>query len=359
MKFKLSKPPLFPITVIFVLFCISLIEMYSLTYEHFPQKLFRHIAHIIASSCILIVSSSIPINFFKRYAYKIYCISLSLICAVSLFGQTVMGAKRWLKVGLITLQPSEIMRVALILALAKYLSNITLPDLKHTRYLIGSVILLLVPTVFIINQPDLGTAMLLIFVYVSIIFVAGVQIWKLVAPLLILSITAPLIWTSLHEYQKNRILMFVNPETDPNGAGYHIIQSKIALGAGGVFGLGVFNGTQCQLDFLPEKHNDFIFSAIGEEFGFIGCVTVLALYVLLLVYNYKVAIQTKDKFSKYTVFGINAMLFFYILINIAMVCGLAPIVGVPLPFLSYGGTALVILMFCEGLIFSIKNYLNK
>ena len=157
-------------------------------------------------------------------------------------------------------------------------------------------------------------------------------------------IATPFIWMSLHDYQKNRILMFLNPETDPNGAGYHIIQSKIALGAGGIFGLGFCNGTQCQLSFLPEKYTDFIFSAIGEEFGFIGCFTVVILYILLLGYNYKISLQTKDKFLKYLVFGINAMLFFYILINISMVCGIVPVVGVPLPFLSYGGTSLITLI---------------
>lgn len=301
------------------------------------------------------ITSIIPIEFWKRTAYLIYLGGVLLLLVTSVIGKSVLGAQRWLDLKFITLQPSEIMRTTMVLALAKYFSNIVLPDIRRSRYLVGSVLLLLVPVALVLKQPDLGSAMLLIFTYISMLFIAGVQYWKIATLPLTALILTPFIWNSLHNYQKDRILMFLNPETDPNGAGYHIIQSKVALGVGGIFGLGFQQGTQCQLDFLPEKYTDFIFSAIGEEFGFVGCLTVIVLYILLLLFNYKIAIKSKDKFSKYLAFGLNAMIFFYILINISMVCGVVPIVGIPLPFLSYGGAALSVLMISEGLIVSIIN----
>ncbi len=356
---EFKKISLYPIMIILMLLCISLLEMYSLSAGQVTPRFINHVVHIFFGVCALVITFAIPTKFWKRYTYCIYSASLILLIAVSVFGKTVMGAKRWLTIGVITLQPSEMMRLALIMALSKYFSNITLPDVRCTRYIIGSLVLLSLPVIFVLKQPDLGSAVLLIFVYIAMLFIVGVQLWKFLIPFLGVLIATPFIWMSLHDYQKNRILMFLNPETDPNGAGYHIIQSKIALGAGGIFGLGFCNGTQCQLSFLPEKYTDFIFSAIGEEFGFIGCFTVVILYILLLGYNYKISLQTKDKFLKYLVFGINAMLFFYILINISMVCGIVPVVGVPLPFLSYGGTSLITLMFCEGLILSIANSSNN
>lgn len=350
-----KRPPLVPVIAITTLFCISLLELWSLANGEFSQRCIQQVFHMAFASCVFFVVSVMPLKFWKQYAYRIYVASILLLVATVLFGKTIMGAKRWISIGFLTIQPSEIVRISLIIALAKYLSNITLPDIRRTRYLIGSAILLLIPVTLVLMQPDLGTTMLSIFVYIAMLFIVGVQLWKLVLLPISAIVMIPFIWSLLHDYQKNRVLMFFNPENDPNGAGYHIIQSKIAIGSGGIFGFGLKNGSQCQLDFLPEKYTDFIFSAIAEELGLFGCVCVLTLYMLLLSYNYSVVINTKDKFLKYLTFGINAMIFFYIFINIGMVCGIVPVVGVPLPFLSYGGTALSCLMVCEGLIVAINN----
>ncbi len=354
-QIQFKRPPVIPIIILIALFCISLLELYSLMGSEFTQRCVQQLFNVIFASCVFFIVSVIPLKFWKKYAYTIYIANIILLIVTALFGKTVMGAKRWISIGFLTIQPSEIVRISLIIALAKYFSNITLFDIRYTRYLIGSIILLLVPVALVATQPDLGTAMLLIFVYVSMLFVVGVQMWKLALLPISAIIMTPFIWNSLHDYQKNRVLTFLNPETDPNGIGYHIIQSKIAIGSGGVFGLGLSNGKQCQLDFLPEKCTDFIFSAIAEELGLVGCLIVITLYMLLLLYNYRVAFNTKDRFLKYLAFGINAIIFFYVFINISMVCGLVPVVGVPLPFLSYGGTALSCLMFGEGIIIAIDN----
>jgi rod shape determining protein RodA len=218
--------------------------------------------------------------------------------------------------------------------------------------LIVPLVLTALPMTLVLLQPDLGTAILLFCLCVSILFVCGVQIWKFVGTLVSLAVSAPIIWSFLHEYQKKRIIMFLSPELDPNGAGYHIIQSKIALGSGGFWGNGLMNGSQCQLNFLPEKQTDFVFAALGEELGFVGCVILMMLYTLLLTYNLGVALRAKSRFNQLVVFGFNTMLFFYIFINVSMTCGLLPVVGIPLPFFSYGGSALIVLMVCQGMIFS-------
>jgi rod shape determining protein RodA len=273
-----------------------------------------------------------------------------------------MGAQRWLDFYFFNFQPSELMRIILIIALAKYFSFFSTENIRKISSLIAPILLIMAPILFVLIQPDLGTAMIFLLVSASIFFVCGVQIWKFAVVILAGIATAPILWNFLHEYQKNRILMFLSPEIDPNGAGYHIIQSKIALGSGGFWGKGLMNGTQCQLDFLPEKQTDFMFATLGEELGFIGCLFLMFLYFLLLIYNFCVFLRERGKFNQFLVFGLNAMLFFYIFINVAMVCGLLPVVGIPLPFFSYGGSALIVLMICQGLIFSIdieQKYLSS
>jgi rod shape determining protein RodA len=240
------------------------------------------------------------------------------------------------------------MRVLLVIALAKYFSSRGISEVYATSSLLVPTVLTAIPIFLVLSQPDLGTAVLLFCICVSMLFMCGVQIWKFVAILGTLATSAPILWRFLHEYQKKRILMFLSPELDPNGAGYHIIQSKIALGSGGFFGNGLLNGSQCQLNFLPEKQTDFVFAALGEELGFFGCALLLAMYTALLAYNHAVAIRARSRFNQLAVCGINAMLFFYVFINVSMVCGLLPVVGVPLPFFSYGGSSLVVLMACQG-----------
>jgi rod shape determining protein RodA len=244
------------------------------------------------------------------------------------------------------------MKVFIVFASAKYLSNQTVEEVRSTLSIVPIITMFILPMILVLLQPDLGTAMILLLIGFAMLFVAGVQIWKFITVLGIAIATAPILWNLLYDYQKDRISMFFSPEKDPNGAGYHIIQSQIALGSGGLNGKGLLNGTQCQLNFLPEKQTDFVFAALGEELGFVGCIVLIVLYVALISYNICVALRQKSKFLQLLIFGMNAMLFFYVFINISMVCGLLPVVGVPLPFFSYGGSSLVVLMFCQGIIFS-------
>lgn len=297
----------------------------------------------------------IDVSFWKRNAYIFYFIGIILLLFVTIVGKVSMGAQRWLNLYFFNFQPSELMRIFMVITFARYFSSMSVENVRRMSNIIIPLILLGFPMILVLLQPDLGTAMLLLLVGLSIFFVCGVQIWKFLVSFGIVVISAPILWNMLHDYQRNRILMFISPEQDPSGAGYHIIQSQIALGSGGIFGKGLLNGTQCQLNFLPEKQTDFVFSALGEELGFIGCCILILLYSLLIIYNFSVSVNNKNKFNQLLVFGLNSMLFYYIFINISMVCGILPVVGIPLPFFSYGGSALVVLMFCQGIIFSVDN----
>ncbi len=349
---KLRTIPLLPFSVIIAIAVFSLTILYSISGGSFSPWCVKQIWRVLLGIAALIVALNIETKVWRKYALAIYMMSLVALALVAVMGKISMGAQRWIKFGALTLQPSELMRISLIMLLARYFSTRSVDENKEAKTLLVPTLLTIIPVGFVLLQPDLGTAMLLILTFLSVLFVCGVQIWKFVTIFISALISAPILWKSLYEYQKQRILMFLNPEMDPSGAGYHIIQAKIALGSGGFWGKGLLNGTQSQLNFLPEKQTDFIFGALGEELGFVGCTLLLFLYVVLFIYNYKVALFTQSKFARIMVFGINAMMFFYVIINIFMVCGLFPVVGIPLPFFSYGGNALLVLMFCQGLIFS-------
>jgi rod shape determining protein RodA len=313
---------------------------------------FNQFCRFVVGTIALLFVSAIKLKFWEKYAYPFYFLCLFLLIGVAIVGKTSMGAQRWLNLYFFNFQPSELMRIFLIIALSKYFSTRSVEDCKRLSTLCLPVVLIALPMGLVLIQPDLGTAVLLFLVFCSVLFVCGVQIWKFAFFFFGILLSMPILWNMLHDYQQKRVLTFFSPEMDPSGAGYHIIQSQIAIGAGGFWGSGFMNGSQSQLNFLPEKQTDFVFAALGEEFGFFGCLLLLLLYGLLITYNLGVVIRMKNKFEKIMVFGVNSMLFFYIFINVSMVCGLLPVVGVPLPFFSYGGSALVVLMFCEGLIFS-------
>jgi rod shape determining protein RodA len=350
---RLKGIPMFPFVIVLCIQILALVLLYSMSSGRFFPWCFRHVCRIGIGIVMMLIAVSIGPVFWKKYAYWLYLLCLIMLIAVSLIGKISMGAQRWLDFHFFNFQPSELMRIMLIISLAKYFSLCTVQSTQKTACLILPILLTIIPILFVLIQPDLGTAVILSLVSASIFFTCGVQVWKFVVVILSTGAMMPIVWNLLHEYQKNRILMFLSPETDPNGAGYHIIQSKIALGSGGFWGKGLMKGTQCQLDFLPEKQTDFMFAALGEELGFIGCVCLLFLYFLLLTYNTCVFLKERNKFNQILVFGMNSMLFFYIFINISMVCGLLPVVGIPLPFFSYGGSALAVLMTCQGLIFAI------
>lgn len=298
-----------------------------------------------------------PIWFWRSMSGAAYIATFLLLLVVEFFGDVGMGAQRWIDLGFIRLQPSELMKVALVMMLAAYYD--WLPDNRVSRpiWVIVPVLLIVTPTVLVLMQPNLGTSVMLIVAGAGVMFAAGVSLWYFIAVILLvggavagvfLSRGTP--WQLLHDYQYRRIDTFLDPSADPLGAGYNIMQAKIALGSGGWTGKGFMQGTQSRLNFLPEKQTDFIFTTLGEEFGFVGAISLLALYALILVFLFVAAIQNKDRFSQLLIIGIATNFFLYLAVNLSMVMGLAPVVGVPLPFLSYGGSATLVLLLAFGLV---------
>ena len=286
-------------------------------------------------------------------AYWMYAVTLALVVAVDLRGFVGMGARRWIDLGLIQLQPSSLMNIALVLVLARYFHARSDADIARLRYLIPPALMVLIPAALVLKQPDLGTAMMLLTTGVALFFIAGVRLRFFALMALGAAAALPLGWHFLRDYQKNRIYTFLDPESDPLGAGYHILQSKIALGSGGFFGRGFLNGSQSHLSFLPEKQTDFIFTTLAEEFGFIGGLGLLALYTLMIAYGFVIALRCSSQFGRLLGLGIVTNFSLYVFINTAMVMGLIPVVGVPLPLISYGGTAMLAVMFGFGLLLNV------
>lgn len=302
---------------------------------------------------VLFVVGLTDIRFWLRYAYVIYGVSLLLLFAVEIAGIVGMGAQRWLDLGYFQVQPSEIVKVTLVLALARYFHGASLADVSRPAFLVVPFTLMALPAFLVLRQPDLGTALMLGIGGLTVFFLAGVRIWKFLVLLGAALATMPLLWLGLHEYQRRRILVFLNPESDPLGAGYHILQSQIALGSGGLWGKGFLQGTQAHLNFLPEKQTDFIFTMLAEEFGIAGGLVLLGLYMLLVLCGFLISLRSRNQFGRLLGIGITVTFSLYFFINIAMVTGLIPVVGVPLPLISYGGTALLTLLFAFGLLLSI------
>lgn len=290
-----------------------------------------------------------------RWAPWIFGIGLIMLVAVLLLGEVGKGAQRWLNLGFFRFQPSEIMKVAVPMMIAWYLAEVVLPPRK--RHLVAALTVLILPTLLVAKQPDLGTALLIASSGIFVLLLAGLQ-WKLIiGSLITLVSSAPLVWNYLlHDYQRQRVLTFINPENDPLGAGYHIIQSTIAIGSGGLYGKGWLNGTQSHLDFLPERSTDFIFAVFGEEFGFLGILLLLAIYGVIIVRGLIIANQAQDTFTRLLAGSLILTFFVYIFVNIGMVTGILPVVGVPLPLISYGGTSMVTLLASFGILMSIQTH---
>lgn len=332
---------------------IGIAMLYSVAEGSFTPWAMRQAGRFAAGVCIMIVVSMVDLRLWMRLAYPLYAVALVMLVAVEIIGFVDMGAQRWLNLGFISIQPSEVMKVTLILALARYFHGLTLDEVSHLRNMIVPLILTVVPVGLVVLQPDLGTAILLLASGGVLFFVAGLR-WRyfIIAGSGVLA-AIPIIWSRLHDYQRNRVLTFLEPERDPLGTGYHLMQSKIALGSGGVFGKGFMEGTQSQLNFLPEKHTDFIFTMLGEELGLVGGLVLLTLYFVVLMFSLNVSLQCRNQFGRLLAMGISMIFFFYIFINAAMVMGLLPVVGVPLPLVSYGGTSMLSLMFAFGLLMSV------
>jgi len=301
----------------------------------------------------MIAVGLVDVRYWFRAAYWIYGGALLLVIAVDVRGTAGMGAQRWIDFGFMQLQPSEIMKIALVLALARYFHSLPAESAGRLRYLFAPVFLIVLPVLLVLKQPDLGTAMMLLAAGAALLFLGGVRLWVFAAAVFAAAAAAPLAWSFLRDYQKTRLLTFLEPDRDPLGAGYHILQSKIALGSGGLFGKGFLLGTQSHLSFLPEKQTDFIFTMIAEEFGLVGGLSLLALYILVIGYAFAIALRCRSQFGRLLGLGIAVNFFLYAFINTAMVMGLIPVVGVPLPLISYGGTAMIAVMLGFGLLMNV------
>lgn len=306
---------------------------------------------------VMVLVAMIDLRFWRAVSPLIYLGALALLVAVEFFGAVGMGAQRWIEIGPLRLQPSELMKVALILALARYYAWLDADRVSHPFWLLPPLAMIALPVLLVLRQPDLGTAILLMAGGLGLMFLAGVSWWFFtlgglgaVGAVAAVILSKGTEWQFLKDYQYRRVEVFLNPESDPLGAGYHITQSKIALGSGGLSGRGFMEGTQSRLNFLPEKHTDFIFTTLSEEFGFLGGVSLLGLYALILLICFLSMAESKSRFGGLLTGGLGLTFFLFFAVNISMVLGLAPVVGVPLPLVSYGGSAMLVLLFGFGLI---------
>jgi rod shape determining protein RodA len=305
------------------------------------------------AAAIMLAVALVDLRFWYRIAYGFYGVVLLLLVAVEVRGAIGMGAQRWIDLGIIQLQPSELMKVAAIMALARYFNGVAVEEIGRPLRLVVPALIVLVPAALVLKQPDLGTALMLLLGGGAMFFLAGVRIWQFGVVLAAGLAAVPVVWHWMRAYQRERIYTFLDPESDPLGAGYHSLQSKIAIGSGGFFGKGFLMGTQSHLDFLPEKQTDFIFTMLAEEWGLVGSLVLLGLYILVFVYGYAIAFRSRSHFGRLLALGVTVNLFLYVFINTAMVIGLIPVVGVPLPLISYGGTAMLTVMFGFGLLMSV------
>ncbi|MBC6403017.1 MAG: rod shape-determining protein RodA [Hyphomonadaceae bacterium] len=347
---------LLPVLVI-VLGSIGVAMIFAATDGVWSQGAQQHVIRVMFAGVLMLTVATIHIRLWYHLAYPVYFIALVMLAGVDFVGVSVNGAQRWFDLGVTRIQPSELMKPGLVLALARYYHDLPEWRVSHIFGLTGALLIIAIPTQFILRQPDLGTTVLLATTGVAVIFLAGIN-WRIITTAALLaSIALPLFYMyGLKDYQRRRIATFINPESDPMGAGYHIQQSKIALGSGGTSGKGFMNGTQRQLEYVPENRTDFIFTVIGEEFGLIGGLVTMGLYALIIGLCMRLAFQCRYLFSKLLILGLTTTFALYVFINLAMVMGLAPVVGVPLPLVSYGGTVTLTVMLGFGLVLSAHLY---
>ncbi|MFB3885459.1 MAG: rod shape-determining protein RodA [Thermodesulfobacteriota bacterium] len=343
--------------IVLLIASIGILNLYSTSFggENVGTPLYlKQTFWLLIGVSVMVVIAFTEYRFYSDFAYILYTIAFFFLLVVMGYGIITSGAQRWIKIGSISFQPSEFVKISLILALAKFFQRRPSREGFGLKELTFPFLLLLLPMGLILKQPDLGTAIILFLIFFSILIFVKIRWSTLLTIGLSGGVILPISWSFLKEYQKRRIITFFNPELDPLGAGYHIIQSKIAVGSGGIIGKGFMKGTQCRLGFLPEQQTDFIFSALGEEWGLIGSVLIVGLYFILILWGLRVAVQSKDRFGAILSFGVVAMFFWHIFINIGMVLGIMPVVGIPLPLLSYGGSFLLSTMTGMGLLLNVS-----
>ena len=351
---KIFSLDLIMVSCVLILGIISFFAMYSTDGGEFAYHTKSHIIRFFVFFFLFIVVSFFKINFWYNWSIPIYIAILGLLILVKFFGLTSSGSQRWLSLYFLNLQPSELMKISLILFLAKYYHRISSTDVNRIKFLLTPIIVLIIPVVLVVTQPDLGTAFLIGAGGAVVIWLAGVKMKFFAYMAVIFFSVTPVAISFLKPYQKSRILTFLDPSRDPLGAGYQITQSKIAIGSGGLFGKGFLNGSQSYLDYLPEKHTDFIFTLFSEEFGFFGSSLVLALYILITWRIISIGNGFRDTFGKLYCYSFGTAFFIYVAVNMGMVLGLIPIVGAPLPILSYGGSSMMAMMFGLGVVMSCK-----
>ncbi len=359
-RHKIKFDPAFALAVL-ALIAVGLVADYSATYNMGGGRhmlFYKQIFWITGGLVLMGIIAAVDYRRLERWGYVLYGIALALLLAVLVTGRTGMGAQRWLPLGPFSFQPSELAKLLLIVTLAKYFSEDRITDGHTLRQLVKPFLLVIVPVLLVVKQPDLGTGLMLLFIFAAVVIAAGIRLKSFLYIVVTAALSAPLAWAffwkHLKDYQRKRLLVFVDPETDPAGAGYHIIQSKIAVGSGMLYGKGYLHGTQSQLNFLPERHTDFIFSVISEEWGFLGSLVVILVFLFVIMWGLDTANKAKDRFGSLLAVGCVAMIFFHVFINVGMTIGLMPVVGVPLPLVSYGGTSALTTLMALGLLLNIN-----
>ena len=340
-------------SLVILLICVGLLTIHTVDNLE-TNYLLKHSLRIIFSTSLFFLVAFTNIKFWYRYSYLFYFVVLGLLLYVSFFGLSALGAKRWINFYFFNIQPSELMKVAVILALARYYQYIKTEEIDRISNLIIPLFIILIPFLLVAKQPDLGTGIFILIVSVGMLWLAGLNLKIFLVGIATLAVSTPFAFSFLKPYQKQRILTFLNPENDPLGSGYQIIQSKIAIGSGGFFGKGFKQGSQSNLEFLPEKHTDFIFTVFAEQFGFLGSLLVIFIFFGIILTILNISLKSQNNFSRLVCFGIGFNIFVYFAVNLGMVTGLLPVVGVPLPIISYGGTAMLTTMFALGIVMSAK-----
>ncbi len=338
------------VVLVTIMACIGFMSLYSAGNGNLEPWASKQIVRYIFSLGLMFGLGFVDIRMIFRAAWPAYWIGIVLLVMVHLFGHVGMGAQRWLDLGIVKVQPSELMKIAVIMVLAKYFHGVEMTDIKKLKTLLVPAGAILLPFALIVTQPNLGTGLAIVFVSAAVLFAAGISIWIFIIGIASGAAAIPVVWMFMHDYQKNRVNTFLHPENDPLGTGFHIMQSKIALGSGGIFGKGFLEGSQSHLNFLPEKETDFIFTLWAEEFGLVGGLALLGLIALILLYGFWIAFRCRSTFGRLLAFGLMVNFSIYIFINIAMVMGLIPVVGIPLPLMSYGGTSMIAVMIGFGLM---------
>ena len=350
----LARLPWRLIWLVALICTIGLVTLYSAAGGSMSPWAMKQGLTMIAFFGLAVAISYIPEGFIKSVTFPTYVAILILLIIVEMVGFVGKGAQRWIDLGFIRLQPSEFMKPAVCLVLARFYDLLPASDVRRWRGLWPAAALVLVPWALILVQPDLGTATMVLLGGVTVMFIAGLPMWYFLSAAGAAAVAGPILFAMMHDYQRKRVLIFMDPESDPLGAGYHISQSKIAIGSGGIWGKGYLNGSQSHLDYLPEGHTDFVFATMAEEWGLVGGVLLILAFAAVIRWGMKVSANARSRFAQLAAAGLSATIFFYVSINLMMVMGLAPVVGVPLPLVSFGGSAVMTVMLCLGLLMALE-----